>query len=269
MAPFGFLKKKKVGEQPKKRESDPVFARVKELSERGFSEPEVFKTLKKEGFKSLDIDKAIRHNIRSEVGLPMPKPESREGPIMKPKKIAPTHTEIEAEIDEDSIPKLPELPELREKLEEEPMDVAPPSRVSRPLHIPPPKRIVRSLPHDHTEKESHMGKKEAEELIEIVVSDKLSQFTEKIASLDNRFKEYDSEIKELNRKIDKINNEKETEIQKISKKIDDYKDSMEGINSRMDAIKTALKQTLLNVTDKVEKLDNTLDILKDKHKDDE
>src|SRR3989344_2260791 len=96
-SPFGFLKKK--GEEPPKhapqairppesvREHSNIFNRVKELFSRGFSEPEVFRTLKKEGFNSLEIDRGIREYLKSELGTPVRRQEPQESsvaPVKKP-----------------------------------------------------------------------------------------------------------------------------------------------------------------------------------------
>ncbi len=274
-SPFGFLKKKTEAPSHRPPQSAPIrppesvrehsniFNRVKELFSRGFSEPEVFRTLKKEGFNSLEIDRGIREYLKAELGTPVRKTEQADEPrpaaVKKPTRPPLTHEEIEGDIDESSIPRLPDLNDLKEKLEEEPMSIAPPSRVNRP--IPPPMRRPSPVPHEPF-KEPPLGRKEAEELIEVIVKEKLGELDAKFVDFEGKFKDYEAEIKELGQKVNKMLQEKETEIQGLAKKMDSYKDSMDTVKDRMDGIKTALEQTLVSVTDRIASLDNSIQGLK-------
>jgi len=277
-SPFGFLKKKpepagqrfaSVRPPESVKEHLTISNRVKELFSRGFSEPEVFKTLKKDGFNSLEIDRGIREYLKSEVGAPVKRQEPEEipvGPVKKPTRPPLTHEEIEAEIDESTLPKIPDLADLKERLEEEPMSVAAPSRVQRP--VLPPQRKMAPIPHD-MHKEAPIGRKEAEELIEIIVKEKMGELDAKFAEFENKFKDYDFEIRDLGSKVNKMLQEKETEIQGLAKKMDGYKESIDTVKDRMDGIKTALEQTLVSVTDRIGSLDNSIQNLKGRRSRDE
>lgn len=277
---FGIFKRKKKNKVKRRPASIDVTDRVLELSSRGLSEPEIFKALKKEGYGSLEIDRAIRHSVKSELGTP--------------KKIDFPDEESE---DIGDLPELPELPKIKEKIElpEEPErlkpyepednslskrlsakppadfepeddDIEEPRRVKegkiRPLHIPPPKRER----HRHSPREPGLSRKEAEELIEAVIGEKWDEFETKLKDLDSIFKDIDAKIRTLDNRIDKIREERDSEVEKLSQKIDIYKESITDMGSKIEGLESAMKQSLSPLMETLRSLSDTIQTLKEKHK---
>jgi hypothetical protein len=124
MVTLPFLKKKKEGETFPGKGFIPV-DRVREMSSRGFSEPEIIDVLRREGFSPDEIDKALTQALRIRV---TGAPEKEEIEL-------PTLEEITKEAPKEEV-KMPEMPETSlpesysEGLTEEYVDYIVQTRVS-------------------------------------------------------------------------------------------------------------------------------------------
>lgn len=69
-----------LGKKKKEKAKTPAIERVRELSQQGVSQPEIIKTMKKEGYEPMDVDMAMKSSLREAIspkaGPPKTKPQA-------------------------------------------------------------------------------------------------------------------------------------------------------------------------------------------------
>lgn len=236
-----FFKKKKKVETPAEGKGFVPVDRVKELQAKGFTEIEIIDMLRREGFSPKEIDQALIDALKKGVSA---KPKTQEKPPELPtlEELTPPKKEL-SEPPKPSItqpvqtpaPKPPPVPQSKE--------VAPPQPTLPPVQAPPapaPAIPEQSLPEEYYYPESYT----TEEYIDYIVKEKTSEINEKLNEFMLKYKELSSKINELNERLAEISKSKGTEQELISTKIDSFKEMMNDIDTRLQSLEKAFKETL-------------------------
>ncbi len=191
--------------------------RVKELSGRGFAEAEMIDILRKEGYNPNDIDSALTSAMTSKVSEPAPSSYTQY--TQQPP--APINAPWEnAQPQRNSA--LPTLEEITEK---------------RPSALP-------QIPETSVPAEYYQQSYMTEEYVDYVIQARMGEFNQKIAEFSGRTQELAKRIEEVSDRINEIMSLRNAEQTQILSKIDTFKDSVGGIDTRIGSLERAFKETL-------------------------
>jgi len=242
---------------------------VKALSSRGVPEPDIIRTLKREGYSINEIDQAMKDALRGRVsgdsagpagpgaqgpGGPPPIP-SRE---QMPKELSyPTSQKLE-EPDFDSSP----LNRMKEQ-QQAPRDSGLP-RGGDFMRRPSPPPRERDDQQRSRRKGSSMEKDEIEELAEIIVNEKLRGLKSKFSMMDTRFEELNKRIESIANEINSMKTKKSSDVKSIEEKIDVYSKNMGEIGGRMESVEKVLKDSLGPMLESMRSLSELVKSMKEK-----
>jgi flagellar capping protein FliD len=121
---------------------------------------------------------------------------------------------------------------------------------------------------DLGDKNKSMGidRDEIEEIVESIVEDKWSLVKGEINSINTSIGNLDSRIASLEETVDDIKKDKKSEVHHIDEKIDTYKGSIEEVSARMEAMESALKNSLTPMMQSMRSLNDTVKTIKEKKK---
>lgn len=247
MAKLSFIKKKgeKIGDIP--------VSKIKLLSSKGLSEPEIVEALKKEGYPVSIINKVLRETVK---GVVLPAKITEE---LRP----PSSAEIKAKAagaePATETPKLPshEMPKF-------PLGPLPPTEPAgrgpveeeieeeMPL-LPPPK------PPEHRER---ISKEEVEEIVEAILEEKWEEFEEKFGKMEAKVDEIGSKVAEMESVVNELKQIKKTDIQEIKENVNTYKDLFTEMTSRMEATEKVVKDSLAPMMETMRSLSEAVKALK-------
>jgi len=280
-------------EKPKrsKASSEEPGKKVSLMSSEGMSEQEIVKRMREEGYSDSDIDEGMKESIKSAVGpssrrdmLPPKEMFSNQRPSSDDSAIPAPSAPMNEAASEPPSPTAPSAPEERAGAPIQPpmppqrSGAGPPfsfddfssiQRGTRPPETPASEPIdfseemsVGDLESDSDTKE--LSRRETEEVVESVVEDKWNQARNELETIRMSVDSLDSRVSSLEQSIDDIKKEKRSEVQQIDKKIDTYKESMSEVSARMEAMESALKDSLTPMMQSMRSLNDTVKDLKKK-----
>ena len=246
--------------------------RVLTLSSQGVSEPEIIQTLKNEGYTPLQVDQAMKEALKSSVGTggagapPAPPYSPPPSPGFRPEhEFAPRRREPG--------PDFPDLPPLPTDTEFPP----PPSEMISRGEEPIEEEYEPSLPGEEeepviprlrepmTRREMKDEKRRAlEELAESIVEEKWMEVREEIMNLKAQLQDLSMKTTSLEQSMRQVEGSKRTDMQKIEDKIDTYRQSMNEVSARMEAIEQAMKDSLTPMMHSLRSLTETIRTMKGK-----
>jgi len=104
--------------------------------------------------------------------------------------------------------------------------------------------------------------RELEELTETIIEEKWDMARNDINDIRLSMDNLDSRLASVEQSIDKIESQKKTELQQIDEKIDTYKGSMSEVSGRLEAMETAMKDSLTPMMQSVRSLNETVKNIK-------
>lgn len=226
-----FFKKKEKAETPTEGKGFVPVDRVKELQGKGFTEIEIIDMLRREGFSPKEIDQALIDALKKGVAKPKTSEELPELPTLE--ELAPPSTEKPE----------PPRPSVPQPVQAQAPRPAPPQPALPPVQAPPmptPAVPEQSLPEEYYYPESYT----TEEYIDYIVKEKTSEINEKLNEFMLKYKELSSKINELNERLVEISRSKGTEQELISTKIDTFKEMISDVDTRLQSLEKAFKETL-------------------------
>jgi len=178
--------------------------RIKELSSKGFSEPEIIDVLRKESFSAEEIDKGLTQVLRAGVtGELQPLPASSFLQKHEEKSQLPTLSQLEA-----PKPEMPQIPET-------------------------------SLPQEYYQEQYS-----PEEYIDYVVKDRVSDVDKKISEFTIKYKEMERRMVEVHDQLSLLAQTRTGEQQQILARIDDFRETVNDVDVRLGSLEKAFKETL-------------------------
>jgi prefoldin subunit 5 len=268
MWPFGGKGSGGVGRIPTER--------VMSLSSQGVSETDIIRTLKNEGYTPVEVDTAMRQALRGAVGGPRPAPP-RPAPPQQLQPAPPAPQAVPgppAPHAEPPAPQAgPEPPPLPLQSQVPPSDLSapdiPPPPEASSLAMPPlpgepgfesgepelpepptspgaaGERPIPRLREPMTMGEARDDRRRAiEELAEGIIEEKWSQFKSEIEGIQAQLMDVKDRVSALEQSARGAGSEKGSDLDKIEDKIDTYRQSMNDVSSRMEAMEGAMKNSL-------------------------
>ncbi|MFQ6118727.1 MAG: hypothetical protein ACE5KE_02445 [Methanosarcinales archaeon] len=212
-----FFKKKKEEKMPPLGKGVIPTDRVKELSSKGFTEPEIIGTLRKEGFSAEEIDKGLTQALKT--GVTETKAEM---PKFPPRAEPPT-TE------------LPTFPPATEKKSALPtLEEAPKPKAEMPA-VP-----ETTLPEEYYYPETYP----TEEYVDYLVKEKMRDVEQKVSEFSIRYGELEKKIEQIYDQLNLLTKAKPSEQQLLSVKLDSFKETVDDISIRLSSLEKAFKETL-------------------------
>lgn len=254
-------KKEKAGKMP-------AMERVRSLSAQGLSEPEIIRTLRTEGYSPSDVDRAMKEAIKTAVSPPRgegpPTPRSRFeeefGPVAREERMEPRPPERLPPPPEDEF-ELAEFP--RERFPEEeppPRQMGPPGGWRPPEEMPP----MQMLERRGAPMPPGMSRSEVEEIVEVVVEDRLRSFELSSADLNRKLDILGSRVSALETTLGQIKGVKASEVDDLRTNIQAYKESINELSSRIEGMEHAVKESLTPMMQSLRSLSETIKAMKNK-----
>jgi hypothetical protein len=237
---------------------------VRALSSRGVPEPDIIRTLRREGYSTGEIDQAMKEALRSKVSgeFYQSSNEYGERPLGGPPEKMPPSEEIPGGLGY-PISGGPEVPPPPAE-EPPPQEPAFPEAPTGDDFLKPPP--VRSDPDEPRRRGPSKGidRKDIEELAEVIVE-------EKLRIMDNRFKTIDAQIQQVNKRVDtfsgeldKIRSEKGGVVEGIESKIDAYSKQIDEVNGKIESMEKAFKDSLTPMLESMRSLAELVKGMKEK-----
>jgi hypothetical protein len=188
--------------------------RVRELSSRGYSEPDMIDVLRKEGYSADEIDHALTAALQSGItGMPEAFDTTDEG-FMPP---------MEQPMGPQESYALPELPPEQTQSRQQ-MPTIPETSMQQEYYYP----------------EGYS----AEEYVDYAVKEKMVEVDRKISEISIRYKELEKKIDSLHSELLNLAKGRTGEQQEILTKVDSFKDSIADMTIRLSSVEKAFKDTL-------------------------
>ncbi len=272
-------KKKKDGRE---FSSADAAGRVQQLSAQGMPQSKIIKTMEEEGYTASEIESAMNKTVKGAVTsgefLP-PKeaiaPEEVPSPKDAQKRAMPSENFFGQQAPVSSQPVTNMTGEDESDVPQPPFSFEDFGLMQKPTGNPGGSvegdRELNSPMGDEdlslSEKNeilSGTSQRDIEETVEAVVEEKwdmikaeISEINAYIGSLDSRLGALESTVKELS-------SSKKTQVQQIDEKIDTYKDSISELSARMEAMETAIKDSLTPMMQSLRSMSDTVKVLKKK-----
>ncbi len=243
--------------------------RVSALSGQGLSEPEIINTLRKEGYSPKEVDGAMKEALRSAatatplrlpprdqfaVNPPAPQPYDDQyppasdpagyqapGPGMQPQRPRLQPPPLDDDDLDAPLPgelDMPELPGMR--------------RTPASPQRPPATRgnelddldDIESLPLSRGPSKVMRKHAEMEEMAEGVVEEKWIEFDQEVKDLKDDFKSLETKVATLEQAIRDIKGTKTGDNEDIKVRLDAYRQSITEVNTRLEGMERAVKDSL-------------------------
>jgi len=212
-----FFKKKKEERMPSLGKGVIPTDRVKELSSKGFTQPEIIGTLRKEGFSAEEIDRGLTQALKAGVT------ETRaEMPKFSPKAAESTS----------ALPIFPPAPEKKPALPT--LEEAPKPKAEMPA-VP-----ETTLPEEYYYPETYP----TEEYVEYIVKEKMSDIEQKVSEFSIRYGQLEKKLEQIYDQLGLLTKAKPSEQQLLSIKLDSFKETVDDISIRLGSLEKAFKETL-------------------------
>ncbi len=248
MFPFSLGKKKE-----KKKIYIPVDL-VLRYSAQGLSEPDIIARLESQGFPPHHIDKALRIALKERVisgapPTPMAAPEEPvpEVPTPMPYGEVPTGAPFEGPVP---------MEEMRSPM---PLGYPPERIVQKPPAAPPPiteqpevKRAELPPPTEIT----------VEEIIEAIIAERWRDFEERLDAFEKRDLQLQNQIAALRKEVDAIEDVLEEKEKTMISKLEEFGESVEGIQGRIGGIERVFKDFLPELTTNIKTMSDLVEKIK-------
>ncbi|NOZ82007.1 MAG: hypothetical protein GXO63_02545 [Candidatus Micrarchaeota archaeon] len=218
----------------KEKEKEPEYVPVElvqKLAAQGLSEAEIISQLRKQGFSSSQIDKALTAAIKSKVGGPQP-PVERTPPQTKPPE--PVQPQMPQQIS----PPLPPLPATQQK----------PPEIQIPQPTPPKEEVEPQIT--------------LEELIEGIVAERWEELEEKLKRFEERDKKLQEQVEELRKRVEEVEKLATESKKTLLGKIEEFDEHVAGIEGRVGSIEKAFKDFLPELTENIRTMQELVERMK-------
>jgi len=219
--------------------------RVRDLATRGFSEPDMIDSLRKEGFAADEIDKALTEALKMGVGGLAP-PKTEQTPAALP----------QLESFQPSVATLPQMPETSL-----PQDFSQ-QQFSQEWQPSPQPQQTWSQPAQQQQQQSYGS----EEYIEYLVKERMSDIDDKVKEFAVRYQELEKRMATAYDQLNALAQTRTNEQQQILNKMDAWKDVLQDVDNRMSALEKAFKDTLPPMIESVRALSDLVERLKSEAK---
>jgi len=252
--------------------------RVRGLSSQGFSEPEIIRTMRREGYSPVDVDRSIKSAIRDTAssdfsqpfgGMPRPGEPFRGGAPRFEMDEPLAQSEMAQQRpqfgDDLSMPALPGMAS-RPALPEPP---APPRRAPSPLdmEIEPDfkRRPMQEIPKLRAPREERaIERSEVEEIIEGLVEEKWDLVERELGEFTERMKEIVDKMKTMEDRVNLLAEKRREDQEDVKSSVAAYKDAVGELSMKIESVERAVKDSLSPMLQTLRSLSDTLKVMKEK-----
>ena len=208
---LGANKKKEPEKTPRIGKGMVPIEKVKSLSNKGFSEPEMIDVLRKEGYSSEEIDSALTQAL----------------------KIGVTGES------EDYMSKPPTLQELQTQ------QMQPPTQPQM-FDIPQNTQIPQTPEPSMQFQQAYYpeGDYNTEELVESIVQERMGELNGKLTEFRSKYSNLERKMADLHNQLSIVSKSKSESENIIVNKLDSYGDTLADMNARLSSLEKAFKETL-------------------------
>lgn len=210
MIKFLGSKNKKPEKMPKLGKGMVPTNKVKELSNKGFSEPEIIDILRKEGFSSEEIDSGLTQAVR--IGV-----TGEAGEYMT---------------------RLPTLQELQ--MQPQPIQQSMPFIMQEsgpPPQVPEPSMQLQQTYYPQADYNT-------EELVEAIVQERMGELNQKLTEFRGKYSNLERKMLDLHNQLSVISKSKSESEHVILSKIDSFGSTITEMNGRLSGLEKAFKEAL-------------------------
>lgn len=213
--------------------------KIKDLSSKGFSETEIIDILRKEGFNSEEIDRALTQSL----------------------KIGVTGEETK------NLPTLQDFDLTEEYQTSSPQNMPifqQPTMFQQPTVTDIHQPVAQPLQYPQQQEYYQQQEFATEELIESIVHERMIELDERLAEFKTKYSDLERKILDLHNRLSilaKGGREKDSEI--ISK-IDSYKDILEEVSAKLSSLEKTFKEALPALIESVRSLTDLVHEMKRK-----
>jgi len=211
--------------------------RIRDLASRGFSEPDMIDTLRKEGFSADEIDRALTDSLKMGVtGVTPPREEVM--PAMLP----------QLEQFQPSVAAIPQMPET--SLPQDYFQQQPQQQLTQQQW---------QQPQQQQQQQQSYGN---EEYIEYLVKARMGDIDDKVQEFTIRYQELEKRMQAAYDQLTALTQTRTSEQQQILNKMDAWKDVLQDMDNRMAGLEHAFKDTLPPMIESVRSLSDLVERLK-------
>ena len=229
-----------------KHSKSPASERVISLSQQGYSEPEIIRSLRKEGYSPFEAETAMRTAVR-DTALNRPY-EANEPPKFPP-----------SDFPEKEGLGLPEIPRPSTESTSDQYIRGGNRRFEPPRFESRPERSSQLFPDEEELPQVGRGSgPDMEEVAEGLFQEKWGTFEKEIDDISSRISAAEERIRSVEAAITEFKGVRKGDIEVIKQSIDSYKDSISEVSSRIEGMERALKDSLTPMMQSLRSLSETL-----------
>jgi prefoldin subunit 5 len=259
---------KKEGKMAGGSAKPPASQRVSTLSGQGYSDPDIIRTMRTEGYSPSEVDSAMKSALRgAAAGAP---DKNFYSPIGRPEPVKPEFQPLPGERSPEPRPepepRPPAGPPGPEEQYRGPQDLSLPSipRPGEPFQGGEDEPEEEFLPPVSRRHDDVGVRNDIEEVTEGIIDEKWNMFTRELDEVTKRLESLDKKISNLEVEIAEFKGVKKTDVEAIRGSIDSYKESISEISERMEAIERAVKDSLTPMMHSMRSLSDAVKALKGK-----
>lgn len=207
--------------------------KAKDMSNKGFTEPEIIDALRKEGFSSMEIDSALTQTL----------------------KLGVTGDKVETS---SRIPTLQEL-KSQENTFAQPQGVQPPMDQNQMQQPPVQQDLQGGAPAYN---EYYQDDYSTEEMVESIVHEKMVDLDKKLIDFKSKYTEMERKMTDLHHQLTLMGKTRSENQEKIINKLDSFKDEINDINARISSLEKAFKEALPALIESVRSLTDLVQRIK-------
>lgn len=196
--------------------------KVKQLSGRGFSEPEIIDILRKDGFSSEEIDRALTQALR--IGVTGEEQQPQQLPTLK-------------ELQSQSFAGVEESPQMGFNL---------------------PQEQQPSSYQDYYQQEGYS----TEELVEAIVQERMTELDDRLTEFREKHSNLERKLADIHHRLNVISKGRSQQDDALLAKMDSMKDSLDEIEGKMSSLEKAFKDALPALIESVRSLSDLVQRLK-------
>jgi len=237
-----FFKKKEPEKMSVSGKGGVPIERVRDLASRGFSEPDMIDTLRKEGYAADEIDQALTEALKMGVtGVAPPKTEPAPASLPQLEAFQPTLA---------TMPEMPEssLPQDYSQQQQWVPEAQQQSVQVQQTWSPQPQQQQQSYG--------------SEEYIEYLVKERMGDIDDKVKEFTIRYQELEKRMAAAYDQLNSMSQTRSSEQQQILNKMDAWKDVLQDVDDRLTALEKAFKDTLPPMIESVRALSDLVERLK-------
>lgn len=243
-----FFKKKEPEKMSVSGKGNIPIDRVKDLASKGFGEPDMIDTLRKEGFAADEIDRALTEALKEGVsGVTPPKtPEPSAAMLPELESFQPT------------VAAMPEMPETSLAQDYSQQAWVPQQAPQQYPSQQWPVQAAQQLQQPQSQQQSYG----TEEYVQYLVKERMSEVDDKVKEFTIRYQELEKRMSAAYDQLSSLSQTRTSEQQQILNKMDSWKDVLEDVDMRLSALEKAFKDTLPPMIESVRALSDLVERLK-------